>query len=180
MGRYAGWIALYAGVARRRRRDPDPRDPVRSREGRAVASSERDAWGAHFSIVVVAEGAKAKGGSMSLSNRRASARAERLGGMGHRVAAELEEMTGRKPAWSCSATCSAAAADRFDRVLATRFGGKAVEILKAGETDRMVAFEPPDIGSRRRSRKWSARRARCRSTSTCVRTAEAIGVTFGD
>ena len=35
----------------------------------------------------------------------------------------------------------------FDRVLATRFGGKAVELLKRGETDRMVAFHPPDITS---------------------------------
>ena len=70
-------------------------------------------------------------------------------------------------------------ADGFDRVLATRFGGKAVEMLKAGETDRMVAFEPPSIGSIPLEEVVGKTRT-VPLDFDVVRTARAIGVSFGD
>ena len=54
----------------------------------------------------------------------------------------------------------------FDRTLATRFGGHAVELLLKGETDKMVAFHPPDIvGIPLEPMSWG-RPATCRSTAT--------------
>ena len=89
MGRYAGWIALNSGVAGTADAILIPEIPydihsvvekIRSREKR----------GRHFSIVVVAEGAKPRGGAHSVVEQEAG-RAERLGGAGEQVAAELQE-----------------------------------------------------------------------------------------
>ena len=85
MGRYAGWIALYAGVGRRRRRDPDSGDSRSISRCVAERLRERDNWGAQFSIVVVAEGAYPKGGKLALLEEAHEGRAERLGGIGAQV-----------------------------------------------------------------------------------------------
>ena len=138
--------ALF-GPGRRGRRDPDSRDPVRSEERRAADSGSRR-LGRALHIVVVAEGAKPIGGSASLIKEASVGRAERVGGIGHRVAAALEEMTGKETRTVVLGHLQRGGSPTaFDRVLATRFGGKAVELLMRGESDRMVAFHPPDIGS---------------------------------
>src|SRR4051812_15394603 len=95
MGRYAGWIALYSGLGGGADAILMPEIPY---DIDLVAQSikARDAWGAHFSIVVVAEGARPKDGSISLIQGKGVGRAERLGGAGHRVAAELEQLTGKE------------------------------------------------------------------------------------
>ena len=67
----------------------------------------------------------------------------------------------------------------FDRMLATRFGGKAVELLREGNVGTMVAFAPPDIVSRRLE-DVVGRTRMVPPDSDLVRTAKAIGVTFGD
>src|SRR6267142_1666769 len=81
MGRYAGWIALYAGVAGGADAILIPEIPF---DIKLVAEGlrERDKWGAKFSIVVVAEGAYAKGGTLSLVEAAHGAFSERLGGVG--------------------------------------------------------------------------------------------------
>src|SRR6266436_3431318 len=92
MGRYAGWIALYAGVAGGADAILIPEIPfdIKIVADRLVA---RDRWGAKFSIVVVAEGACPKGGSLSLIEEAREGFAERLGGIGVRVCAVLAEAT---------------------------------------------------------------------------------------
>ena len=77
MGRYAGWIALYAGVAGGADAILIPEIPVRPSRV-AERLRERDQWGARFSIVVVAEGAFPKGGKLSLA--RGGARRLRASG----------------------------------------------------------------------------------------------------
>ena len=67
----------------------------------------------------------------------------------------------------------------FDRVLATRFGGKAVELAKAGEFGTMVAFAPPDIVARRLDDVVGKTKT-VPLDLDLVRTARALGVTFGD
>ena len=86
MGRYTGWIALYAGLGGGADVILIPEIPY---DLKLVAQQiqDRDAWGAHFSIVVVAEGAKPVGGATSLIKSASLGRAERLGGVGHRIAA---------------------------------------------------------------------------------------------
>ena len=63
MGRYAGWIALYAGVSGGRRRDPDSGDPF-TYEAICSKIEEREKVGKHFTLIIVAE-APGKGGSLS-------------------------------------------------------------------------------------------------------------------
>ena len=149
MGRYAGWIALYAGVAGGADAILIPEIPF---DLSLVADRlrERDTWGARFSIVVVAEGAFPKGGQLSVVEEAHGERVERLGGMGARVSEALEELTGKETRSVVLGHLQRGGAPTsFDRVLATRFGGKAVELAKQGLFGTMVAFAPPDIVARR-------------------------------
>ena len=107
---------------------------------------ERDSFGAKFSIVVVAEGAVPRGGKVSLVKAADGAYVERLGGVGHRVAAELEKLTGKETRTVVLGHLQRGGSPTaFDRVLATRFGGKAVELIMRGNFGKMVANNPPDI-----------------------------------
>jgi 6-phosphofructokinase 1 len=179
MGRYTGWIALYAGLG-------GGADAILIPEIHfdlnkvAQQIQDRDAWGAHFSIVVVAEGAKPVGGNVSLLKEASLGRAERVGGVGHRVAAALEDMTGKETRTVVLGHLQRGGSPTaFDRVLATRFGGKAVELLKRGLTDRMVAFRPPDIDSVPLEDVVGKTRT-VPIDFDVVQTARAIGVSFGD
>jgi 6-phosphofructokinase len=149
MGRYAGWIALYAGVAGGADAILIPEIPfdIRIVADRLLA---RDRWGAKFSIVVVAEGACPKGGSLSLIEEARDGVAERLGGIGVQVCAALAQTTHKETRSVVLGHLQRGGAPTsFDRVLATRFGAKAVELIKRGDFGTMVAFAPPDIIARR-------------------------------
>jgi 6-phosphofructokinase 1 len=145
MGRYAGWIALHAGVA-------GGADVILIPEiaydlDKIVARlRERESFGAKFSIVVVAEGAKPLGGNVTLLEAAHSGHVERLGGVGSLVASALQERTQKETRYVVLGHLQRGGAPTpFDRVLATRFGGKAVELLCRGVFGRMVANNPPDI-----------------------------------
>src|SRR5882724_11691005 len=149
MGRNAGWIALYAGVAGGADAILIPEIPF-DLSRVAARLRERDKWGAKFSIVVVAEGAFPTGGTTSLIEAATVQRVERLGGIGAQVATALAKETGKETRSVVLGHLQRGGAPTsFDRVLATRFGGKAVELLKRGEYGTMVAFAPPDIIARR-------------------------------
>ena len=179
MGRYAGWIALYAGIGGGADVILIPEIPY-DIEQVASRIRERDAWGARFSIVVVAEGVRPRDGSRSLIEEGARGRAERLGGAGQRVARELEELTGKETRTVVLGHLQRGGSPTaFDRVLATRFGGKAVELVLAGERDRMVAFDPPDIISVPLA-DVVGRIRNVPPDFDLVRTARALGVAFGD
>ena len=95
MGRYAGWIALQGGIAGGADVILLPEIPYHA-EKVAAAIRRRESFGAKFSIVVAAEGAKPVGGAVTV---RAAARAgyvERLGGIGIVLAEQFEDMTGRE------------------------------------------------------------------------------------
>ncbi len=111
MGRYAGWIALNAGVSATADVILVPEIPY-DIASIAEKIQERYSRGRAFAIVVVAEGARPKGGAYAVVEKKAGS-AERLGGVGERVAAEIRA---RPPAAtrasSCSATSCAAARPR--------------------------------------------------------------------
>src|SRR5215813_5658136 len=145
MGRYAGWIALYAGVAGGADAVLIPEIPF---DLSLIADRlrERDRWGAHFSIVVVAEGAYPAGGKMALLEEARDGHVERLGGIGAKVADALGTLTGKETRSVVLGHLQRGGAPTsFDRILATRFGGKAVDLVRRGEFGTMVAFDPPDI-----------------------------------
>ena len=179
MGRYAGWIALYAGVAGGADAILIPEVPF-DLEVVARAIDERDRFGAHFSIVVVAEGAIPKGGKLALLEEASQGRAERLGGIGARVADALSRLTGKETRSVVLGHLQRGGAPTsFDRILATRFGGKAVELIRQGEFGQMVAFAPPDIIGRPLEEVVGKTRT-VPVDSDVLLTAKALGVTFGD
>lgn len=179
MGRYAGWIALYAGVAGGADAILIPEIPF---DLSIVAKRlmERDKWGARFSIVVVAEGAVPKGGGRALVEEAHDGHVERLGGIGTTVCQALAALTGKETRSVVLGHLQRGGAPTsFDRVLATRFGGKAVELVKRGEFGRMVAFAPPDIVARRLEEVVGKTKT-VPPDSDLLQTAKALRVTFGD
>jgi ATP-dependent phosphofructokinase / diphosphate-dependent phosphofructokinase len=179
MGRYAGWIALHAGVAGGADAVLIPEIPF---DIRLVADRllERNRWGARFSIVVVAEGAYPKGGAMSLVAQAKDGYAERLGGIGAQVCAALATATSKETRSVVLGHLQRGGAPTsFDRVLATRFGGMAVELVRRGEFDTMVAYAPPDIVALRLDQ-VVGRTKTVPLDSDLMLTARALGVTFGD
>src|SRR6186713_1406111 len=95
MGRYAGWIAVYAGVAGGADVILIPEVPFRY-EAICAKVREREAAGKHFSLIIAAEGAREEGGDFVTSAAQVANREARLGGIAGVVAAEVEERTGKE------------------------------------------------------------------------------------
>jgi 6-phosphofructokinase len=179
MGRHAGWIALYSGLA-------GGADviliPEISYDVEKVAERirHREGLGARFSIVVVAEGAKPVGGTVTVTKPARAAAAERLGGVGAVVAAQLEQLTGKEARSVLLGHLQRGGTPTsVDRILATRFGARAVELLLEGTFGHMVAFHPPDIIAVPLE-KIVGRTRNVPTTSDVVRTARAVGISLGD
>jgi 6-phosphofructokinase 1 len=179
MGRYAGWIALYAGVAGGADAILIPEIPFDlTKVARHIV--ERDTWGARFSIVVVAEGAKPVGGKVSVVEEASLGTVERLGGIAARVTDELQKLTGKETRFVVLGHLQRGGAPTsFDRMLATRFGARAVELVMAGEFGKMVAFHPPDIVAVPLE-KIVGRTKNVPLTFDVIRTARAMGISLGD
>ena len=109
MGRYAGWIAIYAGLAGGADVILIPEIPF-TYESICAKIREREDAGKHFSIVVVAEGARVAGADFVTSASQSQNREARLGGIGAQVAEEIQKRTGKETRASCSGICSEAAA----------------------------------------------------------------------
>jgi phosphofructokinase-like protein len=179
MGRYAGWIALYAGVAGGADVILIPEIPY-DLEKVVERIRARDQLGARFSIVVVAEGAKPVGGKASVIKQASSEFVERLGGNAVRVAAELETLTGKETRSVVLGHLQRGGAPTsFDRLLATRFGARAVELLLDGQFGTMVAFHPPNIVAVPLE-KIVGRTRNVPLDFDVVRTARAMGISLGD
>ena len=145
MGRHAGWIALHAGVAGGADVILIPEIPY-DFEKVAASIRDRDERGARFSIVVVAEGARVKDGSVSILEAAHGGYAERLGGAGMACATKLGQLTGKETRHVVLGHLQRGGSPTaFDRTLGTRFGGKAVDMLLHGQYGKMVANHPPDI-----------------------------------
>ena len=179
MGRYAGWIALYAGVAGGADAILIPEIPFDIKiVGERLRA--RDKFGAKFSIVVVAEGAFPKGGKQSVVESAHSGHLERLGGIGMLVCEALAKETGKETRSVVLGHLQRGGAPTsFDRVLATRFGGKAVELVLQGQFGTMVAYDPPDIIARQIADVVGKTKTVPLDLDLLL-TARALGVVFGD
>jgi len=142
MGRYAGWIALYAGVAGGADVILIPEVPYDL--GKVCEYVvERSRRGKRFSIVVAAEGAKAKDGQMVISKRVAgSPDPIRLGGIGPVLAEQIGGRTGL----DCRAVIlghiqRGGTPTPHDRTLATNFGFTALELLMKGVKNHLVVLK---------------------------------------
>jgi phosphofructokinase-like protein len=178
MGRYAGWIALESGIAGSADVILIPEIPF-DLEKVAQKIRAREEHGSLFSIVVVAEGAKPKGGEISIISRE-SGRAERLGGIGEKLAAGLQEITGKETRLVVLGhLLRGGTPTRFDRIIAQRFGAAAVRAIAEGQRGIMVALDPPTV----KYVPLAAATKRMKTVplnSDIMMTAREIGICFGD
>jgi phosphofructokinase-like protein len=178
-GRTAGWIALYAGVAGGADAILIPEIPF---DLSIVAERlrDRERLGASFSVVVVAEGAFPKGGAPTRIKSANADRAGRLGGIGAHVSEVLADQTGKETRSVVLGHLQRGGTPTsFDRLLATRFGAKATDLVRQGQFDVMVAFEPPDVIARPLEDVVGRTRF-VPPDFDLLHAAKAIGVTFGD
>jgi ATP-dependent phosphofructokinase / diphosphate-dependent phosphofructokinase len=142
MGRNAGWIAAYGGIAGGADVILVPEHPFRiSRVCEILERRERQ--GSAFSIIVVAEFARPHPEEDFLSEevRAQVYQHGRLGGVGFHLAAEIERRTGIDTRHAnLGYVQRGGSPTAFDRVLATRFGVEAFETARAGGWGRMVAL----------------------------------------
>ncbi len=144
MGRYAGWIALNCGVSGSADAILIPEIPY-DLEKVAAKIREREREGSDFAIVVVAEGACPKGGSRMVVEKRVGA-AERLGGIGEKLARSLQEITGKEARHVVLGhLLRGGSPTSFDRLISLRFGAAAVRCLASGKSGVMVALDPPTV-----------------------------------
>jgi ATP-dependent phosphofructokinase / diphosphate-dependent phosphofructokinase len=146
MGRHAGWIALHSGVAGGADVILIPEIPFDIDEVCRLIRRRHDR-GRPFSIVVAAEGAVPKEGTMTLSAGQLDEFGHpRLGGIGHRLEQEIEQRTGFETrATVLGHVQRGGTPTPFDRVLATRFGLSAIDAVHDGAWGMMTALRSTRI-----------------------------------
>jgi 6-phosphofructokinase 1 len=147
MGRYSGWIALAAGIAG----DADviliPEIPY-DLNYVSDAIIRRKKRGKNFSIVVVAEGAREKGKDYSIKEKAEERGSDmhRLGGAGEYLAHRLKELTGLETRVTVLGHIQRGGSPiAFDRILATKLGIKAVELVGQGKFGRIACLRGNEI-----------------------------------
>lgn len=146
MGRHAGWIATYAGIAGGAAEVLVPEEPF---DIDVVCDNltRRHAKGHYASVVVVAEGAVPKAGTLALVSGEVDAFGHaRLGGIGTTLAIEIEARTGFETrATILGHIQRGGTPTAYDRVLATRFGVAAIDCVHDGDFGHMVALQADRI-----------------------------------
>ena len=179
MGRYAGWIALFAGVAGGADVILIPEIPF-TYDSICAKINERENQGKHFTMVIVAEGAREKDRGFITTAGQEENREARLGGIGAVVAAEVEQRTGKE-----ARTCVLGHLQRggsptsFDRSLCSMFGAYAVELIASGGFGRMVGWQGAQIGDVPIT-EAVGRLKTVPPDSNLLRTARALGIALGD
>ncbi|HLG21206.1 MAG TPA: 6-phosphofructokinase [Candidatus Manganitrophaceae bacterium] len=178
MGRYAGWIALEAGIAGGADVILIPEIPFQiDQVCKKIAS--RYEQGSRFSIVVVAEGAKPVGGEMSILKRSEEGYVERLGGIGTKVGDEIARCVNMDVRVTVLGHLQRGGSPTpFDRILATRFGVAAVNLIAEGRFGAMVRLRGTQVESVPLAEATRALKL-VPPDGELVKTAEGLGITFG-
>ena len=142
MGRHAGWIATSAGIAGGADVILIPEEPI-DLDAVCAIIKQRHARGKDFSIVVVAEGAQfKKDANVVVEEKLDEFGHVRLGGIGHLLGTLIEERTGYETRVTVLGHLQRGGSPTaFDRILGTRFGVKAVELVLAGRFGHMVSLQ---------------------------------------
>jgi ATP-dependent phosphofructokinase / diphosphate-dependent phosphofructokinase len=144
MGRYAGWIAMHAGVAGNAHVILMPEIPFDM--GKVVAHLKRRyASGRRYAVVVCAEGAVPKDGTLSTIGEELG-REVRIGGLAEHLAAEITKLTGFETRSLVLGHLQRGGSPTHrDRLLALRFGAAAVRMVEQGKFGHLVAYHPPHM-----------------------------------
>lgn len=144
MGRYAGWIALESAIAGGADIALIPEIPYDIDKAVEKINDRRNK-GKNFSIVVVAEGAMPKGGTITVEGTRdngAGVDNTKLGGIGNVVARQLEELTGLEARCTVLGYMQRGGTPTaFDRVLSTKYGSKAMELALQGKFNVLTVLK---------------------------------------
>jgi 6-phosphofructokinase 1 len=148
MGRHAGWIAVHSGIAGGADVILIPELPIDIDEVCSILK-KRHEHGKNFSIVVVAEGAVFKNDKEILSTEKLDEFGHvRLGGIGQALGGLIEKKTGFETRVTVLGHIQRGGSPTaFDRVLGTRFGVKAVELVKEGKFGEMASLKGNKIVS---------------------------------
>jgi len=175
MGRHAGWIALYAGIAGGADIILLPEIPYQPQEiVRTIR--ERQAEGAMFDIIVVAEGAKRQGGEEAYLDKAT----RRLGGIAYQVAADIQQAIDLEIRVTVLGHIQRGGSPiAFDRVLASRFGKAAADLAARKQFGQMVAIRADQIISVPIADAVSKPKY-VDPNGEIVETAVSLGISFGD
>ena len=150
MGRYAGWIALESAIAGGADVALIPEIPY-DIERVASKIKNRQKRGKNFSVVVVAEGAKPKGGDITIEGERDNGKGvdnTKLGGVGPKIAKQLEEITGLEARNTTLGYMQRGGTPTaFDRVLSTKYGTKAMQLAMEGKFGTLAVIKNGKLDS---------------------------------
>ncbi|MBU1912611.1 MAG: ATP-dependent 6-phosphofructokinase [Candidatus Omnitrophica bacterium] len=179
MGRYAGWLALYSGLAGGGDIILLPEIPYDIKKVCEVVL-KRNQSGKRFSIVVASEGSRPKGGKMVVKKIvKDSTDPLRLGGIGNKLANEIEKITGLEARVTVLGHLQRGGEPSpFDRMLATRFGVDACELIAKGDFGKMVVLKAGQI------KKVDLKKAvgdikRVGLSDPVIKVARSVGTSFG-
>lgn len=144
MGRYVGWIALESAIAGGADAALIPEIPYDINEV-AKKVKQRQKEGKNFSIIVVSEGAKPKDGEIVVKKKLDDGKGLdniRLGGIGEKVASDLEELTGLVSRCTVLGYVQRGGTPTaYDRVLSTKYGVKAMQLAMEGKFNVLVTYK---------------------------------------
>lgn len=180
MGRYAGWIALHSGIAGGADVILLPEIPYNI-DSVIEKINQRKMEGKNFSIIVAAEGAKPVGGEMTVARMvKGSFEPIRLGGIGEKLANEIEEKTNIESRCTVLGYLQRGGSPTpFDRILSTRYGVAAAEACLRGEYNVMVSLYHDQIVTVYIQKAASSPRL-VPVDSEIINTGRQIGICFGD
>jgi ATP-dependent phosphofructokinase / diphosphate-dependent phosphofructokinase len=180
MGRYAGWIALESGIAGGADVIVIPEIPYDIHKI-AKKISDRKIAGKNFSIIVAAEGAKPLDGEVVVSRVLAdSPDPIRLGGIGNKIADDLEKLTNVESRVTVLGHLQRGGRPNpFDRVLSTRYGVAAVELINEGKFGMMVGLQGNEIVPVSLEDAVGKLKT-VQPDGELIRIAKSVGVVFGD
>jgi 6-phosphofructokinase 1 len=179
MGRYAGWIALHAGISGSAHAILIPEIPF-DIDKVATKIHARDNEGRMYTLVMVAEGAEPVHGHREVLAPAEIGHAERLGGVGERVARMLGERTGKDVrVVVLGHLLRGGSPTSFDRLAAMRFGTAAVRALEEGQSGIMVALGFPNVNYVALE-EVAGRMKGVPPDSDTLQTGRDLGICFGD
>lgn len=180
MGRYAGWIALNGGLAGGADIILLPEFPF-SWDKVYEKIRKRELMGKRFSLVCVAEGAHPKDGELVLKGHDIKRHDPRqLGGIGEVVAAKIQENTGRETRVTVLGHLQRGGSPTpFDRILSTKFGAFAIDLVSKKKFGRMVALKGNEVKNVK-IEDAIARQKLVKPDTQAVIAAKAVGISFGD
>lgn len=178
MGRYAGWIALYSGIASSADVVLIPEIPF-SYDSIEETIKEREARGLHYTMIVVAEGATEKDGEV-ITKGKAMGQQVKLGGIAERVAEELSERTGKESRTVVLGHLQRGGSpSTYDRLISLRFGAAAIRCIQERDFNKLVVLQDNKL-TRIPITSIEGKMKSVSLESDTVQTARDIGICLGD